>query len=183
MTRLSWRQVRWHRLRRSGLVTPFDSAVETTRALIGVQAQMLSAAGISVMHRTRDAFTLEDLDAALHRERTLLKLWGQRHTLHLYDPAEWPTLHAAFWPHMTWWDRAIGKRYDDVADYEADFASILELLESEGSITRSLLRERLPNLHEMLLSSWGGVFSALVGQGQGAMETFLEAAGKTWQRT
>ena len=46
MTTLSAEQVRWFRLRRSGLVEPFATPETAVSALVGIQAQILPAAAI-----------------------------------------------------------------------------------------------------------------------------------------
>src|SRR3712207_5665196 len=92
---LSPEQVRWFRLRRSGLVDPFPSPKSAASAHVGIQAQILPAAGLALWNRTR-GLTWEQVDSLLHEERTLIKLWSQRRTLHLFPCDEWPLVQAAF---------------------------------------------------------------------------------------
>ncbi len=88
-------QLRWFRLRRSGLVKPFTSPEETAHRLIGVQAQMLPAAALAIWNRTH-GLTHADLEAERLDRRTLVRFWGQRETLHLYAAGDWPFLHTVF---------------------------------------------------------------------------------------
>ncbi len=162
MTQVTWSQVGWFRLRRNGLVEPFDTPQDTTRALIGVQAQILPAAGISLMHRTLGEVDSTRLDVWLHQERTLLKLWGQRHTLHLYEPIEWPALQASLKPFVSWWERKLVKRDGDVLAYRQDVETIAAVLEQEGTLTRSRLRDLMPEFNHAL---WVVIFMDLVGNG------------------
>ena len=84
--RVTGEQIRWFRLRRSGLVEPFGTPEETAGALAGVQAQILSASMLALWNRSAaGAETDTAVAARLFEARTLLRLWGQRHTLHLYD--------------------------------------------------------------------------------------------------
>lgn len=92
--KISANQLRWFRMRRSGLVEPFDSLHETARRLIGVQAQLLPAASLAFCNRT-EGLAAGDVDAARLEKRSLVRLWGQRNTLHIYDTKDWPFLHAA----------------------------------------------------------------------------------------
>lgn len=95
MVNVSPAQVHWFRLRRSGLVQPFSTPEETARKLIGVQAQLLSAADLAFWNRTANCTPNVLTDARLDR-RTLVRLWGQRSTLHIYNADDWPLLYAAF---------------------------------------------------------------------------------------
>lgn len=87
--------VHWFRHRRSGLVEPFATAEETARRLIGVQAQLPPAADVAFFNRTADC-TVADLAKARLENKTLVRFWGQRNTVHIYRTADWPFLHSAF---------------------------------------------------------------------------------------
>ena len=92
---LSADQVAWHRVRGSGLVEPLGTPVEVARSLIGVQSQLVPPAGLAIGNRAAGAFTADDLDDFLHGEKSLLRTWGQRNTVHVYDTADWPEIVAA----------------------------------------------------------------------------------------
>ena len=49
----------------------------------GAQAQVLSAAQISIRARLESA-TIQDLDDAIWKERTLVRAWGMRRTMFLF---------------------------------------------------------------------------------------------------
>lgn len=156
-------QLRWFRLRRSGLVTPFPSPEAAASALVGIQAQILPAAGLALWNRTQ-GLTYPDLDDRLHERRTLVKLWGQRGTLHLYPSAEWPLLHGALSGHQTWWQRQNAKAREPEA-YEQAVAQVAALLRARGTLTRSDLRAADLGLHDDHFSSWGGIFAELMHRG------------------
>ncbi len=99
IVKLTSAHVRWFRLRRSGLVKPFSTPDETARRLIGVQAQLKPAANLAFWNRTSRC-TLAGLTAARLDGRSIVRMWGQRNTLHLYDSDDWPLLHAAFEPRI-----------------------------------------------------------------------------------
>lgn len=167
---LSDEQIRWFRLRRSGLarnryLTPEAAA----SALAGVQAQILSASAVALWNRTAaGAGAYLEVTGLLHDRRTLIRLWGQRHTLHLYASADWPLLYAAFAERRTWWEREAAKPGSgvDLAAYRAAVARVGEILRARGTLGRSDLRQLDFPLPEGLLSPWGGVFAELVRSGQ-----------------
>ncbi len=161
-------QVRWFRLRRSGLVEPFATPEEAARGLAGVQAQILTAATLALWNRSA---TGAETDAAvavrLFEARTLLRLWGQRHTLHLYDPADWPVIHAAFANRRTWWERdAERDPAVEIAAFREGIARAAALLRERGTLSRKELRAAGIPLPEGLFSPWGGVFAELVRIGE-----------------
>jgi hypothetical protein len=158
---LSSEQLRWFRLCNSGLIKPFASTEEAARSLFGVQAQILPAAALSLWNRT-PALSHQRFEAALYQDRSLVKLWGQRGTLHLYDTNDWPLLFGALSGRSTWFERqavsASAKR-----KYKAALDKAMALLEEHGAITREGLRAQ--GLSNEFLSSWGGIFTDLVRRG------------------
>jgi len=86
------------RANRSGLVEGADSAVSAARAVLGVQAQQLAPALFALCQRTTGQLTAAELEDALHGQArgTLVRTWGQRDTLHIYDAAHhWRRVIAA----------------------------------------------------------------------------------------
>ena len=160
-------QVRWFRQRRSGLVTPFGTPEETAAGLAGVQAQILSAATLALWNRSATgAETAAALAGRLFEARSLLRLWGQRHTLHLFASADWPVIHAAFAGRRTWWERQAAKGAEiDLLAYREGTARVGELLKERGTLSRKELRAANLDLPPALFSPWGGVFAELVRTG------------------
>jgi hypothetical protein len=164
VTHLTDEQIRWFRQRRSGLVAPFGTPEDAAAALGGVQAQILSAAMLALWNRSATgAKSAEALGGRLFDERTLVRLWGQRHTLHLYASADWPIIHATFAQRRTWWERqaALGKDIDLAAHHQG-VAQVGVLLKRHGTLSRKQLRASGLDLPPALLSPWGGVFAELV---------------------
>jgi hypothetical protein len=157
-------QLGWHRFRRSGLVGAFDSPEAAASALVGVQAQILPAAGLALWNRTR-GMTYAAFDQLLHERRTLVKLWGQRGTLHVYASGDWPLICGALSGQRTWWERAGEAAEGSVAGYHAVLARVEKLLRRRGTLSRSDLRSSGLGLSEAYFSSWGGIFAALVQRG------------------
>ncbi|BBC33263.1 uncharacterized protein SGFS_045570 [Streptomyces graminofaciens] len=94
---VTWEQASARRLRRQFLTGPAPAGTpvaEVAGALLGAHAQVLSAAELSLGVRTGSA-TRADVRAALWEERTLVKTYGPRGTVHLLPAAELPFWTAA----------------------------------------------------------------------------------------
>ena len=93
---MSWPEVVARRLRRHRLVgDPTDGTpADIAEAVCGVHAQVMSAAELSVGLRGA-ALTRDDVRAALWTERTLVKGFGPRGTLHLLAARDLPMWTAA----------------------------------------------------------------------------------------
>jgi uncharacterized protein YukE len=89
--RVSWEQVSARRLERQFLASPGGTAAEVVRAMCGAHAQVMSAAELSVGLRL-DGATRDDVRAALWEERSVVKTFGPRGTVHLL-----PTEDLPFW--------------------------------------------------------------------------------------
>ncbi|HEX5246026.1 MAG TPA: crosslink repair DNA glycosylase YcaQ family protein [Gaiellaceae bacterium] len=83
--KLTWEQVRARRLARNRLTEPAPSVVDAVRATCGIQAQLQSAAELGTRLRVDGP---ADVRAALWEERTLVRTWTMRGTLHLHPSDE-----------------------------------------------------------------------------------------------
>lgn len=84
MTALTWADVSGRRLERQGLAAPLTDATpaDVVAAMCGAHAQVMSAAELSIALRL-DGGTLAGVRGALWTERTLVKTYGPRGTVHL----------------------------------------------------------------------------------------------------
>jgi len=87
--------VDWHaalawRVRRHGLDAraPADALLEVTGRIAGLHAQLMGSAELSLWARL-DGVTRETAGQALWEDRTLVKTWAMRGTLHLLPAAEY----------------------------------------------------------------------------------------------
>ena len=161
-------QITWYRLRRSGLVEPFDSPETCAREMAGMQAQIHSASGLALWNRTRD-LDLHGFEAKLYDERSLVKIWGQRGTLHVYSAEDWPLIVGSRENRPTWWERSIIRKGGSTEGFHAIVDRVREIAKREGTVSRSRLARSWIDwdigVDVDLLPSWGGVFAHLVCDG------------------
>ena len=94
--RLSWAEVSHRRLSRQGLIDPMTDAgpAAAAAAMCGTHAQVQPAAELSIGLRLAEA-TQTDVRNALWTDRTLVKTFGPRGTVHLLPARELPMWWAA----------------------------------------------------------------------------------------
>jgi hypothetical protein len=149
------------RLRQQHLIELSPDLVATASRLCGVHAQVASAAAMIVGIRTA-LFAGRDLDDALWKQRTLVKMWGMRGTLHLFPAAELPLWVAAFkqrqWPRFTpAWEKYHGVKPDDLRRITAAVGEVLpgRVLTRDELATEIAAALRKPALVEKIRSGWG----------------------------
>ncbi len=94
-------QVRWFRARRAHLIGPgAPDAATAARDIVGVQAQYENPALLALALRTAGTPTADALRTALYDDHSLVRTWGQRDTLHILAPEDWPLVASAqrAWP-------------------------------------------------------------------------------------
>ena len=96
MRSLTWNQVSAWRLAQHGLSPRLgrEAFVAVASHLCGIHAQVMSAAELGLGART-DGLRPQDVQAALWQDRTLVKTWAMRGTLHLLAAADLPLIAAA----------------------------------------------------------------------------------------
>ena len=89
--RLTWAEVSARRMGRQGLTSPMAGAspADVVAAMCGAHAQVLSAAELSVALRVAGT-TRSDVRDALWHERSLVKTFGPRGTVHLLPTRDLP---------------------------------------------------------------------------------------------
>ncbi|HYD98871.1 MAG TPA: winged helix DNA-binding domain-containing protein [Alphaproteobacteria bacterium] len=156
------------RLGRQHLLSFAPGGLEAARTLLGAQAQVLSAAVLQLRARSRDV-TAEWTERAIQRDRSLVRLWGHRSTLHLAAAPDLALLtavrrHAE--PGYLRWLTGEG--------LTAEQAEALVVAIGEAVVERPLSRAELaaalvPRLGEWarpwLLGSWGGAIKFACARG------------------
>ena len=144
---LTWDDVRSRRLARHSLIerAPASELVEVVRRVCGVHAQVQASAELQLAARVDDV-TQQDVRNALWRDRTLVKAWTLRGTLHLHpadDLSLWLAARHAVSPEtrrLEEWVDPKGVRHAPLEPEEVDEvrAAVLEALDN-----RCLLRDEL----------------------------------------
>ena len=162
--RLSGRQVRAWRLGRHHLSgrAPSGSMLEVVADLCGVHAQLSSSAELTLWARV-EGLIPPAVQAALWEERSLVKTWAMRGTLHLLDAAEFPLWQAALSTYGHY-RKASWLRYFEVT--EEDLERLLDAV-TDALDGRTLTREELAGevgrltgsaaLGDKLRESWGAL--------------------------
>ncbi|MBZ0112712.1 MAG: winged helix DNA-binding domain-containing protein [Thermoanaerobaculia bacterium] len=154
---VSEEQVLYFRARRSGLAGGgAPDAVSASATLLGAQSQQLTASLLSLSQRCAKLPTALDLQRdLLETPRRLVRTWGQRDTLHIYAPGDWPTILAA----LDSWKP--GGRLHAIPQ-EIDLEPARRVLERLGSVTRSDLESCVrPPFLRQAIARWGQEKGAL----------------------
>ncbi|WP_242886933.1 winged helix DNA-binding domain-containing protein [Actinomadura litoris] len=186
MASVTWPQVLAWRMRRQYLEPAADvSAADVARRLAGVQAQVASAAETAVALRRRGPAPGE-VPRALLEERTLVKTWAMRGTLHLL-PADEAAAYLVLCSAVRNWEKGAWQRTFGAtpADLEAIAAAATGALAGGAALTREELTTAVVeetgsrHLAEVLGSGWGTLLKPLAwwgvlcyGPSRGANVTF-----------
>ena len=163
MSSLTWAQAAAWRAHRHHLDerAPRRDALEVASRLCGLHAQLISSAELTLWARV-EGLEPDAVSQALWEERTLVKTWAMRGTLHLLPAADYPFWQAglATYDHYRKpaWSKAFGISQEDLD----------VLLETVGSQLegRELTREELAvavgeatseELAEKVRESWGSM--------------------------
>src|SRR5712692_9296952 len=189
MTALQWYQVHASRMSQHGLSPRFSSqdAVSAVTRTAGIQAQVMSAAELAVCTRV-EGLSPRDVQAAIFQDRTLVKTWAMRGTLHLLSASELPLYVAARnWQLNASWSAYFAEfGLTTSAQQEAFLSAIPHVLE-QGLLTRQQLADAaakhtgIAQIRDFILSeSWGSPLKPSAyrgelcfGPGQGKTVTFM----------
>jgi hypothetical protein len=169
----TWDQVLARRVAAHHLDVPAtDGLVPLVRRLCGVHAQLGSAAEAAVWLRTGGAVGPAEVRHALATDRTLVKTWAMRGTLHLLPAADLPTWTAAlgtrrFARPRSWYEYH-GVTAEDVALLEATVPGVLTgtPMTREQLAAAVLARSGQAHLETVLLSGWGALLKPMAARGQ-----------------
>lgn len=169
---VTWAQTLAWRLTRHHLDAPGSGGpVAVARRVAGVHAQLRSSAELAMALRDTQA-TPAAVRAAVATERTLIKTWAMRGTLHLL-PADELGLWSAGLRTRTIHTRAPWLRYHGITAEEV--AAVLDAI-PEALDGRTLTREQLareiiritgrPGLLEPLTQGWGALLKPAAARGE-----------------
>ncbi len=162
--------------------------------LCGVQAQVLSGAGLSLWARIEN-ITIHDVEDALWKHRSLVKTWGMRGTLHLLSSTELPIYIAALKTRLEYFREKImyrigpgpgDKQYHITSDEQEQVTRAIHNALDGHNLTREDLARNVAKharlrrtLQKHLLSGFGSLLqpaafqgSLIFGPSQGPKVTF-----------
>lgn len=158
----------------------------------GIQAQVMSAAELAVCTRV-EGLSPQDIRSALWQDRTLIKTWAMRGTLHLLSAKELPLYVAARdWHATSAWSNYFAEfGLTTPAQQEAFLAAVPHVLE-QGPMTRQQLADAvakqtgISQVRNLIISAnWGSPLKPSAyrgdlcfGPSQGQNVTFVNP--KTW---
>ena len=192
--RVTWRQALGWRMQRQ-LLDPVGSlsTVDTVRRLGGLQAQVPSAAALTLRLR-RSASVPGEVSLAIADGR-LIKTWAMRGALHLLTPEEGGAFLSMLAAGRSWelpsWQRYFGmqNRHWDRMRTVVREALAGPALSREELISAIVAEPQLSHLAEELRSGWGTLFKPLAfqgdlcqGPGRGSRVTFTrpDVISKSW---
>lgn len=148
----------WRLTRQRLTGPPAKSPEVVARDLVGVQAQVLSSAALSISVRTGGR--VEATSMALEKRR-LIRSWGMRGTLHLFAADHFPSVVAALSLREPWrrpsWLRYFGTTEEQM---EAGIEAVGEILDDGVPRTRAELADAMDarfgaGLAKLVRGSWG----------------------------
>lgn len=149
------------RLDRQHLTRPADHAMTAVRSLIGAQAQVHSAALLQLRARAEAGAEEASIDRALYADRSLVKLWGHRSTLHLMAADDLPMLLGVRRQQVSAYHNWYSKEGLDAEQIETLVQAVITALQDGPHSRMDLSRRLVPQLGEwarpMLEHSWGGI--------------------------
>ena len=172
MQSITWAQVAALRMRRQHLLeqAPRARLVDVVRDHVGIQAQVMSSAELSLRARVAGV-RRPDVGAALWEDRDLVKTWAMRGTLHLVAATELPELVRGLGTRLNWltavWLRYFKVTRDEMLALQEAIGEVL----SADPMTRTELAEQLaerlgdPAFADRVTSSWGTFLKPAAGRG------------------
>lgn len=167
---LSWGQVHAFRLARHHLTerAPKKDLVRVAGEIGGLQAQVMSAAEMQL--GVRVDCRVEDVRAALWKDRKLVKTWLMRGTLHLVPAVDLPIYTAAMSQmHI----RSINAWLKFLNLSEREFLGLIEAIGgalgevpmTRDEVIRAIAKGRPERVLAAVRSGWGGVLKPVARQG------------------
>lgn len=164
---LAWRMARQHLHRRA----PATAALAVAADLCGLHAQVMSSAELTLWARV-DGLAPEAVTRMLWDDRSLVKTWAMRGTLHLLPAAELPLWVAAQGVakpryHAPSWQKAFGVSRAEMETILAAMPAVLDdkMLTREELAASLAAAAELPHLEDRLRESRGTVLKPLAFAG------------------
>jgi Winged helix DNA-binding domain len=164
---MAWRARRHHLDER----VPAEAMLEIVAGLAGVHAQVMSSAELTLAARV-EGLAPDAVRRALWSERSLVKTWAMRGTLHLLPASEFPRWQAALSTRRLWeagaWQKGFGV---SLAELERVVDAVGQALE-DRLLTREELADEVgrltgsSELGDKLRESWGALLKPAAALGK-----------------
>ena len=163
LTALKWHQVHTWRLSQHGLSPRLNSqdVIQAVTRTGGIQAQVMSAAELALCTRV-EGLSAEDIKSALWQDRTLVKTWAMRATLHVLETRDLPLYAAALnFRDFRNWPAHFASYGLSPAQHEALLSAVPQVVGREPMTREQLAialekRTGIAHLRDLILSSsWG----------------------------
>ena len=163
---MAWRSAGHHLDER----VPAKAMLDVVEDIAGLHAQVMSSAELTLAARV-EGVAPDDVRRALWEERSLVKTWAMRGTLHLLPAAELPLWQAALSTRRGWesgaWQRGFGV---SLPELERLVGAVAEALENR-QLTRGELADEVAkltgdqHLGDRLRESWGALLKPAAALG------------------
>jgi hypothetical protein len=158
----TWASIAALRLERQRLAdrAPHDALLDVVRGHVGIQAQVMSSASLA-LHARVDGLGREDVQRALWQDRSLVKTWAMRGTLHLVAATELPGIVRGLGTRLNWlspvWLRYFKVTHAEMIALQDGIGDVLtdEPMTREELATHLARRLGDPAFAERVTSSWG----------------------------
>jgi Winged helix DNA-binding domain len=163
---MAWRAARHHLDER----VPARAMLEVAGRIAGLHAQVMSSAELTLWARV-EGLEPDAVRRALWSERSLVKTWAMRGTLHLLPAAEFPLWQAALSTRRLWeagaWQRGFGVSLAELERLNDAVAAALDgrLLTREELAATVGERTGSQRLGDKLLESWGALLKPAAALG------------------
>ena len=188
MTELTWADARDRRLARSHLVTPAPKSrlVDVVRDVCGLQAQLISAAELALSARVAGV-THESVRDALWVQKTLVRAWTVRGTIHVIPAEDLPLWMAAlgtrrYWESKEWLEREQLTAKEASAIFDTVHDALGETGSTRAEIVDAVVTRLGTKFRPRIASMWGELLAPLMYMGKmcfgpsvGAHVTFVRA--------
>ncbi len=166
MLKVTWSQAAAWRVRRHHLDerAPAGSMLAVASRLCGLHAQVMSSAELTAWARV-EGLERQEVQRALWQNRTLIKTWAMRGTLHLLPADEFPLWHAALSTNRRYLKPALWQKYFGITLEQLEFLTETVAAALDGRVmTREELVQEVGRLTgsaafaaTLVASSWGTV--------------------------
>src|SRR5436305_12061444 len=173
MRALTWRQVHAGRLWQHGRSPRLNSqdVVGAVTRTAGIQPQVMSAAELALCTRV-EGLSAQDIKSAILQDRTLVKTWAMRATLHLLATRDLPLYAAALnFRDFRNWPAHFASYGLSAAQHKAFLSAVPQVVGREPMTREQLAialqkRTGIAHLRDLILSSsWGTPFEQSASRG------------------